>query len=163
MISRSQNEQSFVPSALDDVVGGFHDIHSPDISCSAYCPHFSGAPSEYFKLLSEPRAVLADGSQQRWIRQAVDNVRRHGSNERATSECRTVIAGVGRRDHDLRYENSAHWQAARQWLGESEHVGNDARILVREQMTRASEAALDLVEDERDFPFGSQPAKTLQE
>ena len=89
---RSQNEKTFVPSALDDVVGRLDDIEPPDEARSTNCPHFSGTASDSIKLLPQPCPIFADGAQERWIRQSVEDVRSNSSHEWTAAECRPVIA-----------------------------------------------------------------------
>jgi len=45
-----QHEKTFVPSALDDVVGRLDDIEPPDEAGSTNCPHFSGTASDSIEL-----------------------------------------------------------------------------------------------------------------
>jgi hypothetical protein len=96
MFSGAQGEQPFVPSTLDDFVGGLHDIQPPDEAGSTDRPHFPGAASEGTQLLAEPRAVFADGAQQRWIRQTVEDMRRDRGYKRTAPKRRTVITRLDR-------------------------------------------------------------------
>ena len=74
-----------------------------------------------------------------------------------------MITGFDCRSDFFRYEYGSHRQATREGLGEGEHVGNDTCVLIREEVSGASEAALYLVENESDLPFRGQLAESLQE
>ena len=67
MLASSQRQQTFVPSALDDLIGGLDHIEAPDVAGAANCPNFSGAPRDYIELSAEPRSIFTNRLEQRWI------------------------------------------------------------------------------------------------
>src|SRR5215213_4615371 len=80
-----------------------------------------------------------------------------GHRQRVASEGRAVVArpqrGVVLLDHHRPYG-----EPATKTLGAGEHVGDDVRPLVSVQMSRASRAGLDLVEDEERPVLVAKPA-----
>ena len=141
---------------------GFQDVQSPDEAGSAYRTNFPRATRNSFELFSEPRSVLPNRLEQRRVGEAVQHVRGDRGYEGTAAKRGSVIPRLDCRGDVIRYENGTHWESASQGLGEGEHVGNDAASLVREQMARSAESALDLVEDERDLPLGGESSQFFE-
>ena len=74
-----------------------------------------------------------------------------------------MVARLDRRRDLLRHQDRAHRQSAGDRLRQRQHVRLDAELLVGEQRPRSSEAALDLVEDERDVSLLRQRAHLAHE
>src|SRR2546422_7120865 len=157
-----EREQTFVPSALDDLIGRLNHIESPDVARAANCPNFSGAPRDYIELSAKPHSVFTNRFEQRGIREPVNHVARNGCQEGPAAECRAVITRLDRRSDFFRHQNRAHRQPTRERLGERHHVGDDADAFVGEKVPGTSETALNLVEDERYLALLCQSAESAQ-
>ena len=102
------------------------------------------------ELLAEPRAVLGDVREQRGIGQPLEHVVRDRRDERTAAERRAVVARLDRRARSRRVIRTAPiGKPAGDRLGQRQHVGLDAELLVGEQRSGATEPALDLVEDQQ--------------
>ena len=76
---------------------------------------------------------------------------RDGAGERIAAEGRAVLAGLQHAQHLGVREHGRHRiEAARQRLADQRHVGLDPLVLLGQQLARAAEPGLDLVEDQRD-------------
>ena len=60
-------------------------------------------------------------------------------------------------------QHGAQGQAAAQRLGQRQDVRRDPGVLIREQPSRASQTALDLIHDEQGAPLATQGGEAAQE
>ena len=116
-----------------------------------------------FSCLPNHAPFSRDVREHRRIGDALEHVIRHRRDERSAAERRAVIARLDRRRDLVRHQHRAHRQSAGDRLGEREHVRLDAELLVGEQRSRATEAALDLVEDQRDVALLRERAQLAHE
>src|ERR1700704_55629 len=155
MVARRQRKNALVPPSLDDVPGRFQNVQPPDEAGSAYRPPLSRTTCNSLELFSQPRSVFTNRFEQRRIGEALQHVQGDCGYQRTAAKRGSVIPRLNCRSDLFRHENRTHWQPARQRLCQREHIGNNPASLVREHMSRSAESALDLVEDERDIPLGS--------
>lgn len=97
--------------------------------------------------------VHADGGDRGGTAERVPGVGEAAGERRGVEEARDLLA------HDDRTERRV---AAGETFGQDQHIRHDAVVLAGEHLTRAAEAAHDLVEDEQDAELVRERAEALQ-
>src|SRR5687767_8876452 len=162
VVAGADDQQPRIPAALDHRMRLLHDIETPHVSHSTDRADLSRASRDCAQSLAQPDAVVAHRCKQRRVGDTTYDFERYTRHERTAAECRAMIAGLYCRCDFTRDENRPHRQSSGERLRQRHHVWNDIEALVRKKSPETPQAALYLVEDERNPALSREPSELVQ-